>query len=163
MEVLPATRNDATNKADRDSLKLPEENLGSRPYIGTSGGGRPTVAGFDSSFRANSLSKQSWKANVSNCSSYSKHRLGGSTAAHRPRSWPAGVEEDLQDVQNQAALDNARFKHEKTQLIASEHAKYAGEKVGMEVEHQLVIEGSQKSLEEQKATAKNLFECAWST
>jgi len=60
-------------------------------------------------------------------------------------------------------LDNARFKNEKAQLIASEHAKYAGEKIGMEVEHQLVIEGSQKSLEEQKATAKNLFECAWST
>jgi len=39
VEVLPATRNDATNKADRDSLKLPEEDLGSRPYIGTSGGG----------------------------------------------------------------------------------------------------------------------------
>ena len=38
----------AANKADRDSLKLPEENLGSRPCIGTSGGGRPTVADFDS-------------------------------------------------------------------------------------------------------------------
>jgi len=60
-------------------------------------------------------------------------------------------------------LDNARFKDEKTQFIASEHAKYAGEKVGMEVEHQLVIDGLQKSLEEQKATAKNLFEYAWST
>jgi len=55
-------------------------------------------------------------------------------------------------------LDNARFKDEKTQFIASEHAKYAGEKVGMEFEHQLVIDGLQKSLEEQKATAKNIFE-----
>jgi len=48
VEVLPATKNNATNKVDRDSLKLPEENLGSRPCIGTSGDGRPTVADFDS-------------------------------------------------------------------------------------------------------------------
>lgn len=53
------------------------------------------------------------------------------------------------------ASDLTKFEDEKTQLIASENAKYVGEKVAMEVEHRLALERLQKSLQEQKTTAKN--------
>jgi len=53
------------------------------------------------------------------------------------------------------ASDLTKFEDEKTQLIASENAKYVGEKVAREVEHRLALERLQKSLQEQKTTAKN--------
>jgi len=59
------------------------------------------------------------------------------------------------DVQSPVASDLTKFEDEKTQLIASENAKYVGEKVAMEVEHRLALERLQKSLQEQKTTAKN--------
>ena len=61
----------------------------------------------------------------------------------------------------QIASDKTKFEDKKTRLIASEHAKYVGERAAMEAEHQLAVERLQKSLEDEKATAKNLLDCAW--
>jgi len=159
-----------TNKANRDSSNV--ENPGSRACTSTSDGERPTVADLESRL-AHEQAKQAILEDQA-LQLLVLIKTIDSAAQQQILSLEVNLQRLRKTHQNtlisvfkmfkaQLASDETKFEDEKMRLTASEHAKYAGEKTAMEAEHQLAVKRLQKLLEDEKATAKNLLDCARKT